>query len=54
MMNYENEAINALDRLMKAAEAKAQAAEEIKNEFPPAESPELVFGSDQNVEDTVQ
>ena len=38
----------------KAAEAKAQAAEEIKNEFPPAESPELVFGSDQNVEDTVQ
>ena len=38
----------------KAAEAKAQAAEEIKNEFPPAESPELVFGSDQGDENRIQ
>lgn len=38
----------------KAAEAKALAAEEAKSDFPPVESPELVFGSDQNVEDPIQ
>ena len=38
----------------KAAEAKAQAAEEAKNEFPPVENPELVFGSDQGDENAAQ
>ena len=38
----------------KAAEAKAQAAEEAKNDFPPVESPELVFGSDQGDESSAQ
>ena len=38
----------------KAAEAKAQAAEEANNEFPPVEGPELVFGSDQGDDNSIQ
>ncbi len=38
----------------KAAEAKAQAAEEVNNEFPPVEGPELVFGSDQGDDNSIQ
>ena len=38
----------------KAAEAKAQAAEDVNNEFPPVEGPELVFGSDQGDDNSIQ
>ena len=38
----------------KAAEAKTQAAEEANNEFPPVEGPELVFGSDQGDDNSIQ
>ena len=38
----------------KEAEARAQAAEEANNDFPPVESPELVFGSDQGDENSIQ